>query len=104
MTRLPDQQLVQEHVSQPTTSISHPNKSILSLDFLLGFVKIEANGKITIVNSKGDQFIVPICRIISDNKNPVDDFVVDIEYHEILQYKIIDHQTVRDGITDGLLI
>lgn len=100
MTRLPDQQLVQEHVSQPTTSISHPNKSILSLDgSLIGFVKIEANGKITIVNSNGDQFIIPICRIISDNKNPVDDFVVDIEYHEKLQYKIIDHQTGRDGIT-----
>lgn len=100
MTRLPDQQLVQEHVSQPTTSISHPNKSILSLDgSLIGFVKIEANGKIIIVNSNGDQFIIPICRIISDNKNPVDDFVVDIEYHEKLQYKIIDHQTGRDGIT-----
>jgi hypothetical protein len=55
--------------------------------------------RLQFVNSNGDQFIVPICRIISDNKNPVDDFVVDIEYHEILQYKIIDHQTVRDGIT-----
>lgn len=63
------------------------------------FVKVEANGKITIVNSNGDQFIVPTCRIISDNKYLVDDFVVDIEYREILQYKIIDHQTVRDGIT-----
>jgi hypothetical protein len=100
MTRLSDQELVQAHVSQPTTSISHSNKSILSLDgFLIGFVKVEANGNITIVNSNGDQFIVPTCRIISDNKNPVDDFVVDIEYREILQYKIIDHQTVRDGIT-----
>jgi hypothetical protein len=55
--------------------------------------------RLQFVNSNGDQFIVAICRIISDNKNPVDDFVVDIEYHEILQYKIIDHQTVRDGIT-----
>lgn len=100
MTRLPGQELVHEHVSQPTISISHPNKSILSLDgFLIGFVKVEANGKFIIVNSNGDQFIVPTCRIISDNKNLVDDFVVDIEYREILQYKIIDHRTVRDGIT-----
>ena len=102
MTRLPDQELVQEHVSQPTISISHLNKSILSLDgFLIGFVKVEGNGKIIIVNSNsnGDQFIVPTCRIISDDKNLVDDFVVDIEYREILQYKIIDHRTVRDGIT-----
>jgi hypothetical protein len=74
MTRLPDQELAQEHVSQPTISISHPNKSISSLDgFLIGFVKVEANGKIIIVNSNGDQFIVPTCRIISDNKNLVDD-------------------------------
>jgi hypothetical protein len=100
MTRLPDQELVQEHVSQPTISVSHPNKSILSLDgFLIGFVKVEANGKIRIVNSNGDQFIVPTCRIISDDKNLVDDFVVDIVYREILQYKIIDHQTVRGRIT-----
>lgn len=100
MTRLPDQELVQEHVSQPTTSISHPKKSILSLGgFLTGFVKVEASGKITIVNSNGDQFIVPSCRLISDNKASVDDFVVDIEYRKILQYKTIDHQTVRDGIT-----
>ncbi|MFY9964225.1 MAG: hypothetical protein WBL44_16945 [Nitrososphaeraceae archaeon] len=100
MTRLPDQELVQEHVSQPTISISHPNKSILSLDgYLIGFVKVEANGKIIIVNSNGDQFIVPTCRIVSDDKNLVDDFVVDIEYREILQYMIIDHQTVRGRIT-----
>jgi len=72
----------------------------LSLDgFLIGFVKVEANGKIIIVNSNGDQFIIPTCRIISDNKASVDDFVVDIEYREILQYKIIDHQTVRGRIT-----
>ena len=43
--------------------------------------------------------IVPSCRLISDNKASVDDFVVDIEYRKILQYKTIDHQTVRDGIT-----
>lgn len=55
--------------------------------------------RLQFVNSNGDQFIVAIYRIISDNKNPVDDFVVDIEYHEISQYKIIEHQTVRDGIT-----
>jgi hypothetical protein len=74
-------------------------KSILSLDGFLMFVKVEANGKIIIVNSNGDQFLIPTCRIISDNKASVDDFVVDIEYREILQYKIIDHRTVRDGIT-----
>ena len=101
MTRLlPNQQLVQERLPRSPTSISHQDRTILSLDgFLIGYVKAEMNGKITIVNSNGDQFILPGCRIISPAKRIINGFVVDIEYHELSEYRIIDHQSGNNGIT-----
>jgi hypothetical protein len=95
MTRLlPDQQLVQERLSRLPTSISNQDRTILSLDgFLIGYVKAEMNGKITIVNSSGDQFLLPGCRIISPANRIINGFVVDIEYHKVSEYRTIEHQS-----------
>ena len=49
------------------------------------------NGNIIIVNSNGDQFLLPGCRIISPAKRIIDGFVVDVEYHELSEYRIIQH-------------
>ena len=59
MTRLlPDQQLVQERLPRSPTSISHQDRTIISLEgFLIGYGKAEMNGNIIIVNSNGDQFL-----------------------------------------------
>lgn len=93
MTRLlPDQQQVQERLPRSPTSIYHQDRTIISLDgFLIGYVKAEMNGNIIIVNSNGDQFLLPGCRIISPAKRIIDGFVVDVEYHELSEYRIIQH-------------
>ena len=93
MTRLlPDQQLVQERLPRSPTSLSHQDRAIISLDgFLIGYVKAEMNGNIIIVNSNGDQFLLPGCRIISPVKRIINGFVVDVEYHELSEYRIIQH-------------
>ncbi|MFZ0555551.1 MAG: hypothetical protein WBL68_03675 [Nitrososphaeraceae archaeon] len=49
------------------------------------------NGNIIIVNSNGDQFLLPGCRIISPAKRIINGFVVDVEYHELSEYRIIEH-------------
>lgn len=58
------------------------------------------NGKITIVSSNGDQFLLPGCRIIlQPAKRIINGFVVDVEYHELSEYRIIDHQSGNNGTT-----
>jgi hypothetical protein len=98
---LPDQsQLVQECFPCTPTSISHQSTPILSLDgFLIGHLMAKLNGKITIVNNNGNQFILPDCRIVSFDKNLMDGFVVDIEYQEISKYRTNDNQSGNNGIT-----
>lgn len=85
----PDQQqLVQGRYSPSATSVTPQSKPILSLDgFLIGHIVTKLNGKVTIVNGKGDQFILPDCRIMnSSDKSLLNSFVVDIEYHELSKY------------------
>ena len=98
---LPDHhQLVQERFLRSPTSIFHQSTSIFSLDgFLIGHVLTELNGKITIVNSNGDQFILPDCRIISTDRSILNGFVVDIEYREISIYRTIDNPSGNNGTT-----
>ena len=97
---LPDHhQLAQERLPRKLTSKTHQRMSVLSLDgFLIGHVLAELNGKITIVNSNGDQFILPDCRIVSSVKSLMNGFVVDIVYHEISKYRTYDNQTGSNGI------
>ena len=101
MTRLLlDQQLVQECLPRSPTSIFYQDRTILSLDgFLIGYVKADMNGNIIIVNSNGDQFLIPCCRIISPAKRIINGFVVDVEYHELSEYRTIDHLSGNSGIT-----
>ncbi len=89
---LTDQQLAQEHSPRSPKSISHRSKPVLPLDgFLIGHIMTDLNGKIAIVNSDGDQFILPDCRIISADKSLKYGFVVDIEYHQLSKYQTNDH-------------
>jgi hypothetical protein len=94
----PDQQqLVQGRYSRSATSVSPQSKPILSLD---GHIVTKLNGKVTIVNGKGDQFILPDCRIIfSSDKSLMNSFVVDIEYHALSKYRTIEYQPGNKGGT-----
>jgi hypothetical protein len=96
---LDQQQLVQGRCSRSATSVSPQSKPILSLDgFLIGHIVTKSNGKVTIVNGKGDQFILPDCRIIiSSDKSLMNSFVVDIEYHELSKYRTIEYQPGNKG-------
>jgi hypothetical protein len=98
----PDQQqLVQGRYSRSTTSEPPQIKPVLSLDgFLIGHIVTKLNDKVTIVNGKGDQFILPDCRIIfSSDKSLMNSFVVDIEYHELSKYRTIEYQPGNNGST-----
>ena len=102
MTELhPDQQLVQGRYPRSPTSVSPQSKPVLSLDgFLIGHIVTKLNGKVTIANIKGDQFILPDCRIIiSSDKSLMNSFVVDIEYHELSKYRTIEYLPGNNGRT-----
>jgi hypothetical protein len=72
-----------------STSTSHQNKTILTLDdLLIGYVAGEDNNEMTIFDIKGNQFVIPSCKVISADKRNANSFVVDIEYHELLRYKV----------------
>jgi hypothetical protein len=98
----PDQQqLVQGCYPRSPTSETPQSKPILSLDgFLIGHIVTKSNGKVTIVNGKGDQFILPDCRIIiSSDRSLLNSFVVDIEYHELSKYRTIEYLPGSNGST-----
>jgi hypothetical protein len=82
----------QKQIQEPillSTSTSHQYKTILSLDdLLIGYVRGEDNNEMTIFDNKGSQFVIPSCKVISADKRNANSFVVDIEYHELLRYKV----------------
>jgi hypothetical protein len=102
MTELhPDRQLVQGRYPGSQKEVSPQSKPILSLDgYLMGYIAAKSNGKVTIVNSKGDKFILPDCRIIiPSDKSLMNSFVVDIEFYELSKYRIIESQPENNGCT-----
>lgn len=88
------QQLQEPSIMTLTTTIgsSYLNKIVISLDCIqIGNVMEEENDKMIIMDSNnGNRFTIPICKAISVDKTNTNNIIVDIEYHEVKRYRIVE--------------
>jgi hypothetical protein len=79
------------------SSIPCQNKAVISLDdLLIGYLTREDDNKMTVLDKNGNKFIIPSCKVISIDQRNASCLLVDLEYHDLLRYKVDDHQSSYD--------
>jgi len=75
-----------------TASSSHKNRAVISLDgILVGNVSEEENNNMIVAaDNTRDKFIIPNCKIFLVDKGDTNNIVVDIVYHELVKYRVVE--------------
>jgi hypothetical protein len=75
-----------------TISMSYQKKAVISLDnMLIGHLIGEENSKMIINDdTNGNKFLIPSCKVISIDKRNTNSIIVDIEYNEVVKYRIVE--------------
>jgi hypothetical protein len=78
-------------------SSSHLYQPVVSLDNKpIGYVTgVENNSMMVITDNKtGNEFIIPTCKIISVDSLKSNSLILDIEQHELANYRIIEEKSI----------
>jgi hypothetical protein len=87
-----------------TPPIPYQNKAIISLDdLLIGYLTREDDNKMTVLNKNGNKFIIPSCKVISIDQRNASCLLVDLEYQDLLRYRVDDHQSSYDGHNSNII-
>jgi hypothetical protein len=75
-----------------TISMSYQKRLVISLDnMLIGHLIGEESSKMIINDdTNGNKFLIPSCKVISIDKRNTNSIIVDIEYNEVVKYRIVE--------------
>src|SRR5215831_13433331 len=75
-----------------TTSSFRINRAVISLDgILVGNVSEEENNNMIVTaDNTRDKFIIPNCKVFLVDKGDTNNIVVDIVYHELVKYRVVE--------------
>ncbi len=72
--------------------MSYQKKAVISLDnILIGHLIGEESSKMIINDDTNrNKFLIPSCKVISIDKRNTNSIIVDIEYNEVVKYRIVE--------------